>query len=127
MYFPLYLSTSMGFLLIENISFYLPVNMNYIYMLLYRLQYYYILYKTRIILNKYIIMFTRHDANINVIARKLTKRNTRRVYDCKHIEFFEFFIIFSVMEKIVKIINEKKVFRFNVYQCYCPKKGKGDK
>ena len=57
--------------------------MTYFYMLLYRLKYCYILYKIRIILNKYVIMFTIQEANINVAARKLTKKNNRRAYDGK--------------------------------------------
>ena len=35
-------------------------------------------------------MFTRQEVNINVAAMKLTKKNSRRVYDGKQEEFLEF-------------------------------------
>ena len=96
-------------------------------MLLYRLQYCYILYKIRIILKKYVIMFTRHETNINVAARKLTKRNTRRSYDCKQKECFEFCHHIFGHEENCETINENTVFGFMVYQFFRQKKGKGNK
>ena len=60
-------------------------------------------------------MFTRQEANINVAAMKLTKKIVDEYTIVNKKNFWNFVIIFSVMKKIVKIINENKVFGFNVY------------
>ena len=96
-------------------------------MFLYRLRYYYILYKIRIVSNKNVILFTRQEANINVVARKLAKQNTRRAYDSKQINFFEFCHHSFGHEESCETITDDKVYGFMVYQCPRQKKGKGDK
>ena len=72
-------------------------------------------------------MFTRQEANIDVAAMKLTKKNSRRVYDGKQEEFLEFCYHIFGHEENCETINEKKVYVFMLYQCYRQKKGKGDK
>ena len=63
-------------------------------------------------------------AKVNGIANELHKVNTRRVYECKRLEFSDFYHHVSFGgETFCEIITIQKVYGFVLYTWYRSKKG----
>ena len=71
-------------------------------------------------------MFAAQQAKVNASAKELTKENTWRAYDCKQIEFWEYYRHSLSYEESCENITVLKVFGFMIYPCHRTKKGKSD-
>ena len=60
-------------------------------------------------------MFAVQEAKINANAKELSKKNTRRAYDCKKIEFLEYCRHKFSHEDNCDNITVEKVFGFMIY------------
>ena len=63
-------------------------------------------------------MFASQQTTINVTARELTKKITRRAYSRKKIVFLEYCYHAFGHEAFCENVTVLKIYRFMIYQCH---------